>query len=264
MNNILENIVKERKRTIKKLKQIISEEHWEMMPLFQKECVSLKKALSDRNNNGIIAEFKRASPSKGIINDKVDVFDVVLDYEMNGATGLSILTEPLFFEGNNDDILIVADSITIPILRKDFIVDEYQLIETKALGADVVLLIAAVLTKLETQRFTKLAHELGMEVILEIHNEMESDWINDEIDIVGVNNRDLKTFTVDINRSIELSGKIPGDKIRISESGIDDVATIRHLQRYGFNGFLMGEKFMKEKDPGKAFKNFIEKLKETG
>lgn len=263
MNNILENIVKERRRTIKKLKGIISEEHWEMMPLFQKECISLKKALLDKNNTGIIAEFKRASPSKGIINAGVDVFDVVLDYQMNGATGLSILTEPVFFEGNNDDILSVAGSLTIPVLRKDFIVDEYQVVETKALGADVVLLIAAVLTKLETRRFAKLAHELGMEVILEIHSEMESDWISDEIDIVGVNNRDLKTFTVDINRSVELSGKIPGDKIKISESGIDSVATIRLLHQHGFSGFLMGEKFMTEKDPGKAFKNFIEKLNEV-
>src|SRR5687768_1646289 len=184
MNNILENIVKERRRTIKKLKEIISEEYWERMPLFQKECISLKKALSDKNNSGIIAEFKRASPSKGIINAGVDVFDVVLDYQMNGATGLSILTEPVFFKGTNDDILFVAESLTIPVLRKDFIVEEYQVIETKALGADVVLLIAAVLTKLETRRFAKLAHELGMDVILEIHSEMESDWISDEIDIV--------------------------------------------------------------------------------
>jgi indole-3-glycerol phosphate synthase len=263
MNNILENIVKERKRTIKKLKRIISEEQWEMLPLFQKKCISLKKALLKKNTAGIIAEFKRASPSKGIINANVDVFDVVLDYQMNGAAGISILTEPVFFEGNNDDILTLAGSLTIPVLRKDFIVDEYQIVETKALGADVVLLIAAVLTKLETQRFTKLAHELGMEVILEIHNEMESEWISDEIDIVGVNNRDLKTFTVDINRSVELSERIPGNKIRISESGIDDIATIRLLQQHGFNGFLMGDKFMKEKNPGKAFKNFTEKLKEA-
>ncbi len=148
-------------------------------------------------------------------------------------------------------------------MRKDFIIDEYQLVETKALGADVVLLIAAVLTRLETQRFTKLAHEVGMEVILEIHNEMELNWISDEIDIVGINNRDLKTFTVDINRSVELSEKIPGDKIKISESGIDDVATIKLLRQHGFNGFLMGEKFMKEKDPGKALKKFTEKLNEA-
>jgi indole-3-glycerol phosphate synthase len=143
-------------------------------------------------------------------------------------------------------------------------VDEYQVVETKALGADVVLLIAAVLTKLETQRFTKLAHELGMEVILEIHNEMELGWISDEIDIVGVNNRDLKTFTVDINRSIELGKKIPADKIKISESGIDNVATIKLLQQHGFRGFLIGEKFMKEKEPGEAFKNFVEELKHSG
>ena len=263
MNNILENIVKERKRTIKKLKRIVSEGHWAMMPLFQKECFSLKTALLDKYNSGIIAEFKRASPSKGIINDEVDVLDVVLDYQLNGATGLSILTEPVFFEGNNDDILGVAKSLIIPVLRKDFMVDEYQLVETKALGADVVLLIAAILTKLETQRFSKLAHELGMEVLLEIHNEMELDWISGEIDIVGVNNRDLKTFTVDVNRSIELSEKIPGDKIKISESGIDDIATIRLLRQHGFNGFLIGERFMKEKDPGQAFKNFTEKLNEA-
>src|SRR5450759_4736658 len=260
MNNILENIVKERKHTIKKLKRIISEEQWEMMPLFQKECVSLKKALLDKNNNGIIAEFKRACPSKGIINADV----VVLDYQMNGAPGLSILTDTIFFGGNTDDILTVSESLAIPILRKDFIVDEYQVVETKALGADVVLLIAAVLTKLETHRFTKLAHELGMEVILEIHNEIELGWISDKIDIVGVNNRDLKTFTVDINRSIELGKKIPADKIKISESGIDDVATIKLLQQHGFRGFLIGEKFMKEKEPGEAFKNFVEELKHSG
>lgn len=260
MNNILEKIVKERKNTIKKLKRIVAEEHWKMMPLFQKECFSLKKTLLDKTGTGIIAEFKRASPSKGIINDEADVFDVVLEYENYGAAGLSVLTEPAFFNGNNDDILSIAEVVTTPILRKDFIVDEYQLAETKALGADVVLLIAAVLTKLETERFAKVAHKYGMEVILEIHNEMELDWISDEIDIVGVNNRDLKTFTVDINTSIKLSNKIPSDKMKISESGIEDAATIRLLEEHGFKGFLIGEKFMKEKDPGEAFRIFVEKL----
>ncbi len=260
MNNILENIVKERKHTVKKLKEVVSAQHWEMMPLFKKECVSLKRALLNKNNNGIIAEFKRSSPSRGIINSDVNVFDVVTDYQVNGASGVSILTEPEFFGGSNDDILSVADSIIIPILRKDFIIDEYQLMETKALGSDVLLLIAAALPKAEVQRFTKLAHELGMEVILEIHNQMELDWITDEIDIVGVNNRDLKTFTVDIRRSVELSEKIPKNKLRISESGIGDVASIKLLRQHGFNGFLVGEKFMKEKDPGRTFKNFTEEL----
>jgi indole-3-glycerol phosphate synthase len=135
------------------------------------------------------------------------------------------------------------------------------LIESKAYGADIILLIAACLTKEEVKRLSNFAKNIGLNVLLEIHNEEELEHICDDVDVVGINNRDLKSFKVDINHSIELCKKIPADKIKISESGIDDVRTIQHLKQNGFSGFLMGEKFMKEKDPGKAFENFVKELK---
>ena len=259
--NLLEKIISKRKQTVNQLKSIIPVQAWEMMPLFKKEILSLKESLIFEDGWGIIAEFKRASPSKGIINDKADIFDVVFSYDQNGASGISILTEPEFFQGNNDDILSVAESLTTPILRKDFIIDEYQVIESKAIGADAILLIAAALTKQETKRFSALAHELGLEVLLEIHNESELDWISSDIDMVGVNNRNLKTFEVDINVSLNLITKIPTDKLAISESGISDVDTIVTLHKAGFRGFLIGETFMRQPDPGKAFKTLQTSLK---
>ncbi|MEP7238494.1 MAG: indole-3-glycerol phosphate synthase TrpC [Ferruginibacter sp.] len=262
MNNILDEIIAKRKQTVSQLKQIIPMAGWEMLPNFSKKTLSLKKILEEGNTTGIIAEFKRASPSKGIINDKADVSDVTGDYELYGAAALSVLTEPLFFKGNNDDLLNAAISANIPILRKDFIFDKYQLTESKALGADVILLIAACLKPREVQDLAIFAKQLKLEVLLEIHQEEELEHICDEIDFVGVNNRDLKTFTVDINRSIELSRKIPADKIKIAESGIDKPETIRIFKEAGFKGFLMGEKFMKENNPGEAFKAFVQKLKQ--
>jgi indole-3-glycerol phosphate synthase len=148
----------------------------------------------------------------------------------------------------------------VPLLRKDFIIDEYQLIESKAFGAEVILLIAVCLTKKEVQNLATTAKSIGLNVLLEIHNKEEVEHICDEVDVVGVNNRDLKTFVVDINNSIELSKQIPADKTKISESGIDDIAAIKLLKQHGFDGFLIGERFMREKDPGEAFKNFVEEL----
>lgn len=260
MSTILDQIIVKRKKTIAHLKQVIPAEAWEMMPDFSKKTISLKKILEDENTTGIIAEFKRASPSKGIINDEADVLDVIGYYELYGAAALSVLTEPVFFKGNNDDLLKAAIIATIPILRKDFIFDKYQITESKALGADVILLIAASLKPNEVKDLAIFAKQLKLEVLLEIHLEEELAHICDEIDFVGVNNRDLKTFTVDINRSIELSKKIPADKIKIAESGIDKPETIKIFKDAGFKGFLMGEKFMKEKDPGKAFRQFTENL----
>src|SRR5687768_10773724 len=163
--DILEKIVAERRKSVDQLKQIVPRQAWEAMPLFEKKCLSLKKNLSGGYLTGIITEFKRASPSKGIINDKADITDVISDYEIHGASGISILTEEIFFKGNNDDILEVAGSLSIPVLRKDFIVDEYQLLESKAIGADVILLIAACLNPKEVKRFSFLANQLGMEVL---------------------------------------------------------------------------------------------------
>ena len=261
MSNILNEIITKRKQTVSQLKQIIPMESWEMMPDYSKKTISLKKILEAGSSTGIIAEFKRASPSKGIINDKADVNDVTGDYEFYGAAALSVLTEPLFFGGNNDDLMNAAITATIPILRKDFIFDKYQITESKALGADVILLIAACLKPNEVKDLAIFAKHLKLEVLLEIHGEEELEHICDEIDFVGVNNRDLKTFTVDIHRSIELGKRIPADKIKISESGIDSPGTIKILKEAGYKGFLIGEYFMKEKNPGKAFERFVHQLK---
>jgi indole-3-glycerol phosphate synthase len=260
MKDILEEIVLERKKIVQQLKNILPVEAWEMMPLFEKECISLKQSLERNAGTGIIAEFKRASPSKGIINDNADVFDVVLDYELNGASAVSILTEPIFFRGNNDDILNVARSITIPILRKDFIIDSYQIFESKAIGADIILLIAACLSPKEVKTLATTAKQIGLEVLLELHDESELGHICREVDLVGVNNRNLKNFEVDLEHSVRMAEKIGSSFVKIAESGINDIKNIRYLEQYGFKGFLIGEHFMKQEDPGKAFKEFTYSL----
>lgn len=259
--NILEKIVAERKKTLDQLKQIIPVQSWEMMPMFYKECLSLKENLQDEDLSGIIAEFKRASPSKGIINNKADIIKVVTDYEIYGASGISILTEPQFFSGNNDDILSVTNFLDTPVLRKDFIVDEYQVLETKAIGADVLLLIAACLSPKEVKNLAATAKNIGLEILLELHDEKELEHICDDIDLVGINNRNLKTFEVAIERSLRMAEKIPSDKIKIAESGISSVENIKLFKENGFKGFLIGENFMKEENPGIAFQRFVSGLK---
>jgi indole-3-glycerol phosphate synthase len=262
MKNILEQIVAERKKTVDQLKNIVPMEAWEMMPFYERNCLSLKKSLLNKNLTGIIAEFKRASPSKGIINADADIFDVALDYQINGASAISVLTEPVYFNGMNDDLLDIRDSIKIPLLRKDFIFDEYQIAESKAMGADVILLIAACLTAAEVKRLATFANNIGLEVLLELHDETELDHICDAVTLIGINNRNLKTFEVDIARSLRMAEKIPADKIKIAESGISNVETINIFKEAGFKGFLMGENFMKEENPGIAFEQFVQKLKQ--
>jgi len=223
--------------------------------------MSLKKVLSE-SKTGIIAEFKKQSPSKGIINADASVDVITMGYTKFGASGLSVLTDHDFFGGSLDDLL-AATVNAIPILRKDFIIDEYQLYESKAFGAEIILLIAACLTKAEVKYLARIAKDLGMEVLLEIHDASEVDHICDEVDIVGINNRDLKTFTVDIQRSIALGKYIPSNKIKISESGINDIKTIKILRNEGFNGFLIGEKFMSQNDPVAAFSIFMKQLQDN-
>ncbi len=227
--------------------------------LFKNKTLSFKDFLLRDDKTGIIAEFKRRSPSKGIINNTSSVTEVTTLYAKYGASGISVLTDEEFFGGSLNDLL-EATVNEVPLLRKDFIVDEYQLVESKAYGAEVILLIAACLTKAEVKTLSASAKNIGLNVLLEIHTEDELEHICDDVDVVGVNNRDLKTFGIDINRSIELSTMIPANKVKISESGIDDAAIIQLLREHGFNGFLMGEKFMKEKDPGKAFQGFAKEL----
>lgn len=259
--NILNDIVASKKAEVEKQKGRMSTAQLEKLPLYNKASYSLKRFLLDRTRNGIIAEFKRCSPSRGNINIRANVSRVTEAYASNKASALSILTDTFYFGGSIDD-MIAARINEVPILRKDFIVDEYQVIESKAYGADVILLIAAILTPEEVANYSSLAHQLGLEVILEIHNENEMQHIAERTDIIGVNNRDLTTFEVNLDTSVHLAHMIPQEKLRISESGIHSTNDIIHLKQLGYNGFLIGEQFMKEPDPGLAYMKFAAQLNE--
>ena len=257
--NILDTIIAHKEIEVANAKASVSEDELRQSALFNRPVFSLKQFLLDASKTGIIAEFKRQSPSKGIINGTADVAEVTAAYTSNGASCLSVLTDNYFFGGSSADLL-KARVNQIPILRKDFMIDEYQVLEARAMGADVILLIAACLTPQRVKELAVYATGLQLEVLLEIHSEEELEHICDETAIIGVNNRDLKTFRVDINRSIELSKKIPDDKIKIAESGINDVETICTFRRAGFKGFLIGENFMKQPDPTIAFADFVQQL----
>ncbi len=259
--NILDNIIAVKRGEVRAKKELVPVSELENFPYFNSACNSLVSQLLMEGSTGIIAEFKRKSPSKGVINDKVEIGPVVESYDAHGAAGISILTDENFFGGSNDDVLYARSIVKVPILRKDFIIDEYQLIEAKAIGASVILLIAACLSPKRVQELALFARKLGLEVLLEIHDETELNHICEEVDLVGVNNRDLKTFTVDVQRSIELIKQIPAEKIKISESGISDVDTIIRLMSYGYKGFLIGENFMKQPEPSIAFADFVNQLK---
>lgn len=257
--NILKQIVAYKKAEIEVRKILVPKRELIKSSFFLRECISLKQVLQDETKSGIIAEFKRKSPTIGYINQKADVKKVTNAYTKFGASGLSVLTDYHFFGGSTEDLIISREN-KIPLLRKDFIIDTYQLLISKAMGADVVLLIAACLTPSKVKSLTAFAKELGLEVILEIHDEDELKHICHDVDMVCVNNRSLKDFQVDISHAIKLGKSIPADKIKIAESGIKDAETIKKLKKAGFKGFLMGELFMKEKDPGKAFSNFVSLL----
>lgn len=261
--NILDKIIAHKKLEVIQHRMSAPMQELQSSEYFYRPCLSLKRSLHQENSTGIIAEFKRQSPSKGVINAKADVVEVTGAYTAHGAAGLSVLTDKHFFGGANDD-LVRARIHHIPILRKDFIIDEYQIVEAKSIGADVILLIAACLEPADVKRLATFAKSIGLEVLLEIHNEQELAHICDDCDIVGVNNRDLKTFTVDVERSIELAKRIPANKPAISESGIGSVETINLLRRSGFSGYLIGENFMKEPDPAIAFASFVHLLKQSG
>jgi indole-3-glycerol phosphate synthase len=231
--------------------------------LFHRECYSLRDFILNPERTGIIAEFKRASPSKGIINDRVLITEVTTGYAAAGASALSVLTDTPFFGGSKRDLVEARRVNQIPILRKDFILDEYQIIEAKAIGADIILLIAAILNPQEILKLSKLAKDLGMSVLLEVHNKEELERsLCDTLDAVGVNNRNLKDFTLSVQHSYDLIELIPNQFIKVSESGISNTQTIKELKAAGFNGFLIGENFMKQEDPAKAMKEFVEELKQ--
>ncbi len=257
--NILDKIIAHKKIEVANAKEKVTIEDLMKSDFFKRPAFSLKQFLLDETKTGIIAEFKRQSPSKGIINGNADVVAVTAAYTQHGASCLSVLTDGHFFGGSADDVKLARIN-NIPILRKDFMIDEYQLVEARSMGADVILLIAACLTPARVKELAVFAKKLQLEVLLEIHSENELDHICEETEIVGVNNRDLKTFTVDINRSIELSKRIPADKIKIAESGIHDIETICIFRQAGFKGFLIGENFMKQPDPTIAFAGFVKQL----
>lgn len=223
------------------------------------EARSMSMALNN-DAHGIIAEFKRKSPSKGWIMEEGKPEVIPPSYEQNGAAALSILTDERFFGGSMEFVKTARPLVNIPILRKDFIIDEYQLFQARQIGADAVLLIAADLKKQEVKTLTALAHELKLEVLLEIHSLEEMEYAGLDVDMLGINNRNLGTFHTDVQNSFSMISRLPEDKVKVSESGIDKPETIRLLREAGYRGFLMGEHFMKQPDPGKALGDFISKL----
>ncbi|HTH83061.1 MAG TPA: indole-3-glycerol phosphate synthase TrpC [Mucilaginibacter sp.] len=260
--NILDQIVLNKKTEIIAAKNTTSVNELESSALFGRQTYSFRDFLLDPARTGIIAEFKRRSPSKGIINDKVAVEDVTTGYAAAGASALSVLTDKDFFMGTQADLFKARQANTIPVLRKDFMIDEYQVIEAKAWGADVILLIAAILTPAEIQKLASLSKSLGLNVLLEVHNLTELQRsINSNVDAIGVNNRNLADFTVSVETSFELAEHIPDEFLKISESAISNTKVIKELKQAGFSGFLIGETFMKKEDPGAAMAEFVKGLK---
>jgi len=258
--NILDKIIADKRNEVTLKKKLISAEDLERYPLFDFKTKSLATTLK-KSSSGIIAEHKRRSPSKSVINQDLNVQDVALGYENAGVCGMSVLTDGKYFGGALDDLILARAAVKMPLLRKEFIIDDYQILEAKAHGADVILLIAAVLTRDEIKRLSELAKSLGLEVLLEVHNleELEKS-IMPSLDMLGVNNRNLKTFEVSTDISKHLSEKIPSDFVKVSESGISSVEAIKDLKNYGYQGFLIGENFMKTDDPGKSASEFIQEL----
>ncbi|MFI2743854.1 indole-3-glycerol phosphate synthase TrpC [Zhouia sp. PK063] len=258
--NILDKIVADKRKEVALRKSLIPTSQLESSVLFGRETFSLATALNN-SNSGIIAEHKRRSPSKQVINHDLNVQDVAQGYETAGVCGMSVLTDGKYFGGSLDDLLLARASSNLPLLRKEFIVDEYQLLEAKAYGADVILLIAAVLTQSEIKEFSEFAKSLRLEVLLEVHNQEELEKsIMPSLDMLGVNNRNLKTFEVSLDISKTLSTQIPDDFVKVSESGISNVSAIKELQPFGYKGFLIGENFMKTNNPGASATEFIKNL----
>lgn len=260
MSTILDQIVAKKHQEVKVRQANASIDVLQQSPFFLTKVRSAKAAVIARDKTGIIAEFKRRSPSKGFINETADIQKVVKAYEAHGASVVSVLTDEDFFAGSSELFAQAKEVLTIPLLRKDFIVDPYQVYETKAMGADLMLLIAECLTRDEVYALAQLAHALGLEVLLELHSEDQLEKVNEYIDLVGINNRDLKTFAVDLEKSKQILSQLPTDLVKVAESGISNPAVVDELREAGFQGFLIGEEFMKHENPGDAFAAFVKKL----
>ncbi len=255
--NILDQIIATKKEEVALKTSVLPQNTFEKMPLFGRETYSLSASIK-RTAFGIIAEHKRKSPSKGQIGQDIHITDIIREYSRGGAAGVSILTDCHYFGGNTEDLLLARASAETPLLRKEFIISEYQILEAKVLGADAILLIAAVLSATELKTLTAFAHSLQLEVLLEIHDEAELEKaIAAQPDLIGVNNRNLATFNTDIETSKRLASQIPNEFVKVSESGIESPSAIIDLMQYGFQGFLIGENFMKTENPGRALSVMI-------
>jgi len=263
VNNMLDEIISFKKKEVAERKELYPGKLLEKSIYFESDTVSFKSYICRADLSGVIAEFKRKSPSKGNINEHAEIERISIGYMQAGAAALSILTDSHFFGGSTDDLTEARKFNYCPILRKDFIIDEYQVIESKSIGADAILLIAAGLSPIEVKNLAALAASLGLQVLLEVRTKKEiQDYLTENIDVVGVNNRDLSTFKVDIQVSMELIKDIPKNLVKISESGISDPELANSLRNAGYDGLLMGERFMKSSRPHIACAEFIKRLKE--
>jgi indole-3-glycerol phosphate synthase len=261
MSTILDQIVKHKQQEVEERKSLYPEKLLERSIYFDTKPLSLKKYLLRNDLTGIIAEFKRRSPSKGVINDYADVESTTLGYMQSGASALSVLTDKKYFGGSNDDLSKARKFNFCPILRKDFIIDSYQIVEAKSIGADAILLIAAILTKETIVEYTKIATSMGLEVLLELHDADEIHKIPAENVLIGINNRNLKTMETDVQTSFRLLSMLPAESVKVAESGINTAETICSLKQAGFNGFLIGEYFMQQTRPNLACRKLINQFR---
>jgi indole-3-glycerol phosphate synthase len=260
--NILDQIIEHKRKETEERKSLYPVRLLEQSIYFGTKPVSLCHYIRRRDKSGIIAEIKRKSPSKGVINAYVSVERTSIGYMQAGASALSVLTDKQFFGGSNDDLTVARKFNFCPILRKDFTLDEYQIVEAKSIGADAILLIAAALDPATVKRLTRFAHSFGLEVLLEVHNREELELTQEAgADLIGVNNRNLKTFGIDAGTSKSLAPLIPKEVVKVSESGIELPATVVELKDYGYEGFLMGQNFMQHSSPEKACESFINELR---
>lgn len=260
--NILDEIIAHKKKEVEERKSLYPVKLLEKSIYFPSPTVSLKKYIQRPDKSGVIAEIKRKSPSKGILNKNVSIERTSIGYMQAGASALSILTDNKFFGGSNDDLTTARKYNFCPILRKDFTIDEYQIIEAKSIGADAILLIAAALEPKAAEKLATFAHSLGLEVLLEVHDEAELEQSGGvDADLIGVNNRSLKTFEVSVDVSKRLAPMIPNGKVKVSESGLSDPAVIGELKKFGYEGFLIGETFMKHGRPEEMAMEFIRQIR---
>ena len=257
MTGILDKIVQYKKQEVQKLKAVVPLSNLANDYRLKNNSISMKAAIS--KGSGVIAEFKRASPSKGLINAEADVINITTGYQNSDVSAISVLTDSHFFSALSDDLSTARENVDIPILRKDFTIDPYQIYQAKIMGADCILLIAAIITADELKELLKVANDLGLDSIIEIHHHAELDKLSGNEKIIGVNNRNLDTFEVDIDTSLQLANQL-GEVIKITESGLGVGSNLRALVKAGYNGFLVGESFMKENDPGQACQNFVDTI----